>query len=236
MTLVNRLHDWSVTPAEAIKIQTRLAAKVDTHAHIGDVRTIAGADISAEGPDGLVRAAIVIIRYPNMDVIETIVASEKTAFPYIPGLLSFRECPPILAAWSRLRHEPDLVVVDGQGIAHPRKLGLASHLGLIWGKPTIGCAKSRLCGEHAEVPPEKGSYRELIFRGEIVGAVLRTRHNVRPVYVSVGHRIDLVSAIQWTLNCCTRARLPEPVRLAHMAASRANNLSQPGPNPGKINV
>ncbi len=151
-------------------------------------------------------------------MVETQVVSGELDFPYIPGLLSFREAPLTLAACERLTITPDLILVDGQGIAHPRRMGLASHLGLFLNTPTIGCAKSRLCGTH-EVPDEKpGSYAEVVDRGEITGAALRTKFRVKPVYVSIGHKVDLQTAIYWVMNCCRGYRLPEPTRLAHLAA------------------
>jgi len=147
------------------------------------------------------------------------VAEDKIAFPYIPGLLSFRESPLILAACEKLCNVPDLVLIDGHGIAHPRRFGLASHLGLSLNLPTIGCAKSILCGRHQPVAEEAGSHTELLDNEELIGAALRTKSGVRPVYVSVGHRIDLASALQWVIKCCRGYRLPEPARLAHLAAA-----------------
>jgi deoxyribonuclease V len=146
------------------------------------------------------------------------ISQGKISMPYIPGLLSFRESPLILAACEQLSNIPDLVLIDGQGIAHPRRLGLASHVGLFLNLPTIGCAKSILCGQHPPLAEEAGSHAELLDNGEIIGAALRTKSRVKPIYVSVGHRIDLVSALQWVINCCRGYRLPEPTRLAHLAA------------------
>ena len=162
---------------------------------------------------------MVVLRYPELVLAESKTAREQLDFPYIPGLLSFRESPLILAACERLSVSPDLVLVDGQGIAHPRHLGLASHLGLLWDKPTIGCAKSLLCGWHQPVGPEPGSYAELIDDNEVIGAALRTKEGSAPLYISIGHKIDLATALQWVLNCCRGYRLPEPTRLAHLAAA-----------------
>jgi deoxyribonuclease V len=150
--------------------------------------------------------------------MEMEVVTDRVEFPYVPGLLSFREAPLILAALEKITAVPDLIMVDGQGIAHPRRMGLASHLGLFLGVPTIGCAKSRLCGECEEPGNEPGSYADLTDKGEVIGATLRTRAGVKPVYVSIGHMIDLPSAMHWVLACCRGYRLPEPTRLAHQAA------------------
>jgi deoxyribonuclease V len=146
------------------------------------------------------------------------VVERKVTLPYIPGLLSFREAPLIVAACEELSNVPDLILVDGQGIAHPRRLGLASHLGLFLDVPTVGCAKSRLCGKHKPVGEKVGSYTELVDNGDVIGAVLRTKVGVKPIYVSIGHKISLSSARKWVLNCCRGYRLPEPTRLAHLAA------------------
>lgn len=219
------LHEWQVTPDEAIEIQAELATMVSTKNKISAVNFIAGVDISAPNSEGFAQAAVVVLDYPQLSLIERQVVHKKITFPYIPGLLSFREAPLIIAACEKLKNDPDLILVDGQGIAHPRRLGLASHLGLLWNKPTIGCAKSRLCGMHNTPDIERGSYAELIDKGDVIGAVLRTRYNVSPVYISIGNKVDLKSAIDWTLNCCDGKRLPEPTRLAHLAAS--GNLKVP---------
>ncbi len=181
-------------------------------------RFIAGVDISVSKARGIATGAVVVLEYPELRLVETKVVNGKLDFPYIPGLLSFRESPLTLAACERLAITPDLILVDGQGIAHPRRLGLASHLGLFLNTPTIGCAKSLLCGTH-EVPGEKpGSYAEVVDRGEIIGAALRTKLGVKPLYISVGHKVDLQTAIYWVLECCRDYRLPEPTRFAHLAA------------------
>ena len=163
-------------------------------------------------------AAVVFVQYPDLSVVETKIARGKLNFPYIPGLLSFREAQLTLAACQKLTITPDLILIDGQGIAHPRRLGLASHLGLFLSTPTIGCAKSILCGNHEVLGDEPGSYAEMVDRGEIIGAALRTKLGVKPVYVSIGHKIDLNTAIYWVMKCCRGYRLPEPTRLAHLAA------------------
>lgn len=181
-------------------------------------RFIAGVDISARRAGRAARAAVVVLSYPELGVVEAEVVSGELALPYIPGLLSFREAPLILEACERLTVTPDLILVDGQGIAHPRRLGLASHLGLFLDTPTIGCAKSRLCGSHEEPGAEPGDYAEVVDKDELIGAALRTRSGVKPVYVSIGHKVDLETAVHWVLRCCRGYRLPEPTRLAHLAA------------------
>jgi len=180
---------------------------------------VAGIDISSPNVQGVARGAVIVLRYPELSMVEIEVAEDEIRFPYIPGLLSFRESPLILAACEKLHSTPDLMLVDGQGIAHPRRLGLASHLGLLLDLPTIGCAKSILCGRHRPLAEEAGFHAELLDNGEIIGAALRTKSGVRPIYVSVGHKINLASALQWVIKCCRGYRIPEPTRLAHLAAA-----------------
>jgi deoxyribonuclease V len=209
-------HPWKVSTAEAKEIQLSLRDRVCLEPDFGEVRTVAGVDVGMEGD--VARAAVVVMTYPSMTPVEQSLADVPALMPYVPGLLSFREAPAILAACEALRIEPDLFVFDGQGIAHPRRFGIASHVGVILNKPSIGCAKSRLWGTHHELAPEEGSYVHLYDGDEIVGAVLRTRDHVSPVYVSVGHRIDLETAIQFVLGCCKGYRLPETTRYAHKVA------------------
>ena len=215
---VKRLHSWQVSTAQALEIQQRLAAQVSKRSEVTTPRFIAGVDISVGKGEGMATGAVVVLEYPQLRVVETRMVQGKLDFPYIPGLLSFRESPLTLAACQKLTITPDLILVDGQGIAHPRRLGLASHLGLLLNMPTIGCAKSILCGNHEALGDEPGSYAEMIDRGEIIGAALRTKLGVKPVYVSIGHKVDLNTAIYWVMNCCRGYRLPEPTRLAHLAA------------------
>jgi len=201
-----------------MEIQLKLAAQVSRRGKITTPHFIAGVDISVPKARRMAIGAVVVLNYPELKVVEVKVVSGELGFPYIPGLLSFREAPLTLAACQELAITPDLILVDGQGVAHPRRLGLASHLGLLLSIPTIGCAKSRLCGRH-EVPDDKpGSYTEVVDKGETVGVALRTKLRVKPVYVSVGHKVDLQTAIYWVLECCRGYRLPEPARLAHLAA------------------
>ena len=212
------LHSWQVSPAQAFEIQRKLAAQVSKKSEVITPRFIAGLDISAGKGEGMATSAVVVLEYPELREVETKVARGRLDFPYIPGLLSFRESPLTLAACQKLTVTPDLILVDGQGIAHPRRLGLASHLGLFLNTPTIGCAKSILCGNHELLGDEPGSYAEMVDRGEIIGAALRTKLGVKPVYISIGHKVDLQTAIYWVLECCRGYRIPEPARLAHLAA------------------
>ena len=215
---VARLHSWRVSTGQAIDIQRGLTTRVSRNGEPSNLRFIAGVDISVSRALGTATAAVVVLRYPELIAVEIKKASGKLTLPYIPGLLSFRESPLILAACRMVSLTPDLVLVDGQGVAHPRRVGLASHLGLFLKIPTVGCAKSLLCGKYV-VPGEKpGDYSEIVDNGETIGVALRTRAGVKPVYVSTGHLIGLEPAIYWVLECCRDYRLPEPTRLAHLAA------------------
>jgi len=215
---INNLHSWQVSPAQALDIQLRLASQVSRSNEVSSPRFIAGVDISVNRARGVATGATVVLNYPELRLVETKVVSGRVAFPYVPGLLSFREAPLTLAACERLGVIPDLILVDGQGIAHPRRMGLASHLGLFLDTPTIGCAKSLLCGSHKQPSDELGSYAEVVDRGETIGVALRTKSAAQPIYVSIGHKVDLETAIYWVLACCRGYRLPEPCRLAHLAA------------------
>jgi deoxyribonuclease V len=215
---IMRMHNWNVSTLEARSIQEKLASLVSRECKVSNPLLIAGVDISVNRFNKTGRGAVVILSYPSLEIVETSVVTDAVTFPYVPGLLSFREAPLLLAAFEKIKNIPDLVVVDGQGIAHPRRIGIASHLGLFLNIPTIGCAKSRLCGEHDMPGIKAGSYTELIDGGEVIGVVLRTRDGIKPVYVSIGHMIDLPSAIHWVEACCRGYRLPEPTRLAHQAA------------------
>jgi len=199
-------------------MQKELAKLVISSSEVINPRLIAGVDVSSNRFSTKGIAAVVVLDYPGLNVIEVELEETELPIPYIPGLLSFRECPIILAACDRLRHTPDLFMVDGQGVAHPRRLGLASHLGLFLDVPSIGCAKSILCGHYESLREEAGSCTELIDKEEIVGAALRTKNKTKPVYVSIGHKIDIASALYWVRKCCCGYRLPQPTRLAHLAA------------------
>lgn len=228
-----RLHPWDVPLQEAAAIQKRLASMVSCANVIPDQSTlVAGADLSPPDAEGLVWAGVVVLRLPELQVVEVRRAGARPPFPYVPGFLSFRESPVLVRAFERLTLSPDFILVDGQGIAHPRRLGIASHLGVLADVPTIGCAKSILVGTHGPLGEEKGAWVPLLHRGETVGAVLRTREGTTPIYVSIGHKVDLEAAIRWVLACCTRYRLPEPTRLAHQAAAGRIPERAPG-QPGQ---
>ena len=214
----NIVYTSPLNTAQAVEIQNNLSGRVIKHDMLPDIKYIAGVDMSIRRTSKTAIASVVLLNYPGLEIIEIQTASGDLEFPYIPGLLSFRELPLTIAACEKLSITPDLIVVDGQGIAHPRRIGLASHLGIIMDIPTIGCAKSRLCGSHTEPENEPGDYTNLIDKDEIIGAVVRTKHGVKPVYVSIGHRISLDTAIDWIIRCCRGYRLPQPTRLAHLAA------------------
>jgi deoxyribonuclease V len=213
-------HVWDLPPAQARLIQVRLRERVVLEDAFGPVQRVAGADVGFEDGGRITRAAVVVLDVDGLRPLEQAIARVPTQFPYIPGLLSFRELPAVLAALEQLRAPPDLILCDGQGYAHPRRFGLACHLGVWTGIPCIGAAKSRLLGRHGLLPEARGSWVPLLDAGETIGAVLRTRRNVAPLYVSAGHRIKLTSAIHWALACCTRYRLPETTRHAHRLASQ----------------
>jgi deoxyribonuclease V len=210
-------HPWDLSPQEAIALQAELARKVDARDYMSHYETVAGIDVGL--PEGMAHASVVVLSLPELQVIEHAYAERPITFPYVPGLLSFREAPVILDALAQLKTRPDVLMVDGQGIAHPRRLGIAAHLGVILDYPAVGCAKSRLIGKYEEPGEEKGSYTWLRDGEEIIGAVLRTRTRVKPVFVSVGHKISLDSAIDLVLRCTGRYRLPEPTRWAHRLAA-----------------
>ena len=213
------LHGWDLTPREAIALQTELRGRVERKDRIGAVRRIAGVDVGFEQDGRVTRAAVAVLEYPGLALVEQVVVRVATTFPYVPGLLSFREAPAVLAAFERVRIAPDLILYDGQGIAHPRRFGIASHVGLLLDCPSIGVAKSRLVGVHATPANRRGAWTPLRDAGELIGAVLRTRAGVKPLYVSIGHRVSLATAVRWTMACVTRYRLPETTRWAHRLAS-----------------
>ena len=215
------LHPWNLSPKEAVALQRELAGRVVPRDEAPDpVRFVAGVDVSCSRFAPAVYAAVVIFDLAAGVVIQTATAQSAEAFPYVPGLLSFRELPVVLEAFRKLQKIPDAVLVDGQGLAHPRRFGIACHLGLWLDLPAIGCAKSRLCGEHAEPGARRGEWVSLTDDGEEIGRVLRTRDRVRPLYVSPGHRVDMERAVQVVLACGRGYRLPEPTRLAHIESNR----------------
>jgi deoxyribonuclease V len=215
------LHKWNLSCKEAIEIQRRLASRVRFTKMKKGPTVVAGLDCAFSKDGRRIVAAVVVIELPSFTVIETATATRKVDFPYIPGLLSFREAPACIDAIERLKAKPDVFIVDGQGIAHPRRFGIASHIGVLVDRPTIGCAKSRLIGNFDEPGRRKGNSSPLVDGDEVIGAVLRTRTNVKPVFVSVGHKCTLEDAIRIVLECTTRYRLPEPSRLAHQLVSKA---------------
>jgi deoxyribonuclease V len=224
-TASSNLHAWDVSPVEARRIQADLGARVDlTDAISPDaIETAAGIDNTYVKEDGKTTAGavVVVLTCPAMEIIETAVAWKPIAFPYVPGLLSFREAPAVLAAFANLTIEPDVVLCDGQGYAHPHRFGLASHLGVILDRPTIGCAKSRLIGEYEEPARTFGAHTPLVDRGEVVGAAVRTRPRHKPLFVSPGHMVSVETAVEIALACCRNgAFLPEPTRLAHELVTR----------------
>jgi len=212
-------HSWQVSPAEARAIQERLRPLLVAEDALPEIRRVAGVDVGFEEGGARVRAAVAVLDFPGLQPLEQVVARVPTSFPYVPGLLSFRELPGVLAALERLQTLPDLILCDGQGYAHPRRFGIACHLGVLTDLPTIGVGKSRLIGVHGEPGLEKGDWTALRDRDEVIGAVLRTRRGIKPVYVSIGHRISLPTAIRWVLACTPRYRLPETTRLADRLAS-----------------
>ncbi len=218
---INYLHSFDVTYGEAPAIQKSLREKLVLHddCHLPP-KIIAGADISYSKNSDLFFAAVILHSYPEMKIIEETYAAQKSDFPYIPGLLTFREGPALLRAFAELRHVPDLVIFDGQGIAHPRGVGLASHMGLFLNIPSIGCAKNRLIGSHREVGNAAGKRTPLYHDNEIIGSVVRTKTGIKPLFISQGHRISLQRSIDLALSCCRGYRLPEPVRNAHLAVNR----------------
>jgi deoxyribonuclease V len=216
MAKYEQLHDWSLAPREAVELQKQLRARVRITPLKKKVETIAGADISFNKFDPTIYTGIVVLRLPALEVVEEVGIVSETKFPYVPGLLSFRESPSVLEAWAKLKTEPDAVMFDGQGLAHPRRVGIASHVGLIIDRPTLGCAKSVLVGRFEEPGEERGSWTPMVDKGETVGAALRTKTRVQPVYVSPGHLIDLAGAVELTLACDGGYRQPEPTRRAHL--------------------
>jgi deoxyribonuclease V len=213
-------HAWPSTLEEAIVIQEKLRDRVITEDRLEEpIQYVAGVDMGFEADGTISRAAVAVLSFPDLQVIETSLAHRPTTFPYVPGFLSFREIPAVLDALEKITTIPDIILCDGQGIAHPRKLGIACHLGLLIDIPTIGVAKSRLVGKYEELPEAKGSTQPLIYNGETVGVVLRSRTGVKPLYISSGHRISLPTAIDYVLRCTPKYRLPETTRIADKLAS-----------------
>ena len=210
---------WPTTYRDAVAVQTRLRERlVRTGKPVRPAR-VAGADVAYDKRTDRVYAGVVLLDFPGMETVETVTQAGKSLFPYIPGLLTFREGPVLMEAFRRLQHRPDVVIFDGQGYAHPRRIGLASHMGILLGIPSVGCAKSRLVGKHVEPGPERGDWSALVDGSEVIGRVVRTRAGVKPVYVSAGHLVGLASAMEMVLSCLRGYRLPEPTRRAHQLVS-----------------
>lgn len=216
---IQQRHTWVLTAEEAIAIQQSLRGEIVTADQFGTIRYVAGVDVGFEADGTVTRAAVAVLNLEDLTLQDRAIARRPTEFPYIPGFLSFREVPAVLDALQRLHVLPDLLLCDGQGIAHPRRFGIACHLGLLTDLPAIGVAKSLLVGRHADVPDERGSWQPLTHKGETVGAALRTRPGTKPLFISTGHRISLDTAIAYVMRCTPKYRLPETTRQAHNLAS-----------------
>ncbi|MFZ0928524.1 MAG: endonuclease V [Syntrophobacteraceae bacterium] len=213
-------HSWRLSVKEAVALQNTLAAQVRIQPLPTRLKILGAADISYSRQTDLLIAVIVSLRWPGLDLLDSVHYVCRATFPYVPGLLSFREVPPLIEAYRKIREKPDVLLCDGQGIAHPRKVGFASHLGLCLGIPTVGCAKSRLCGDHESLRLRKGSSKPLLVSGEQLGVVFCSRDGVKPIYVSPGHLSDIASSERLVSRCLRRYRIPEPLRLAHLEANR----------------
>ena len=220
---VPHLHDWPTTEADAVALQSTLAPRVDTSAPVDHFELIAGCDIAYHLTEPKLFAAVVVLKASDLSVVEEVTVTREVTFPYVPGLLSFREIPALLAAFADLRHAPDIAMLDGQGIAHPRRFGLACHLGLWLDRPCVGCAKSWLVGDYAHPGPLAGDSAPLTHNGEEVGAVVRSAAGAKPVFVSPGHKIDVASATAAVRAVLSGYRHPAPTRAAHIAAGRVRN-------------
>lgn len=226
-----RSHPWNVTPEEARRIQIMLRDRVVPYGTITRLHLVAGADVAYHARTHRMVAGVVVLRYPELDIIESRIVHRHVTFPYIPGLLSFRETPALLDALSQLTHVPDVLFVDGHGLSHPRRFGIACHIGVLIDRPVIGCAKSRLTGWYEEPAPVRGSMTPLYdHHGQIIGSVVRTRDHTRPMFVSIGHRVDLSEAVRLTLLCGKGYRVPEPIRQADLCVERIKRELQP-PSP-----
>lgn len=217
MAKYQKINEWDLTPKEAVALQSQLRERVLLQpVDLNKVKLIAGADVSFNRFSPTSYAGVVVLSFPELEVVETVGVQTTTHFPYIPGLLSFREIPALVESWAQLKCEPDVLVCDAHGIAHPRRAGFASHAGLVVDRPTLGCAKTVLVGKHADPGPKRGSYAPLIHKDEVVGAALRTKTNVQPIYSSPGHLCDVESSMQILLACHAGYRIPEPTRRAHI--------------------
>ncbi len=220
MASYQKLHEWDVAPARAIALQNEWRHKIQIQAPADEIRTIAGCDISFNKFSEIIYAGIVVLEVATRRIIEQAAVVTTARFPYIPGLLSFREVPALLEVWGKLKTEPDAVMLDGQGIAHPRRMGIGAHFGLLVNRPTIGCAKSVLVGKFELPAPERGHWSPMLYKGETIGAAVRTKNKVQPVYASPGHLMDLQSTIDLVLQCDGGYRIPEPTRQAHLLVNQ----------------
>ena len=221
---LRKLHSWELTPKEAMALQEELRLRIELEDRLNPLQYVAAADISYSKHSNRSYGGVAVFAYPELELVEEQTAHGDTGFPYVPGLLSFREGPVALEAFRKVKQAPDLILFDGQGIAHPRGFGLASHMGLILNKPSLGCAKSRLYGRHVEPGKRRGDHSPLLDEeGRMIGAVLRTRDRVNPVYVSQGHRVSLDTALETVLSCCKGYRIPQPLRYAHELVNRLRN-------------
>jgi deoxyribonuclease V len=232
---IHPLHNWDLSPADAVALQRELAARIDVRQPLTGCDLVAGADVSHERFSTTLFALVVVLRASDWSVVEVQGAVREMLFPYVPGLLSFREAPVLLEAFARVKSRPDVVMIDGQGIAHPRRMGIAAHVGLWLDVPCMGCAKSRLYGKYKEPGPKPGDLSPLTGAGgDVIGSALRTRKNASPVFVSAGHRIDLPSSLRLVLQSCRGYRLPEPTRQAHRLVNeyrRSGAVPAPEPRP-----
>lgn len=217
------MHEWNISPEEAVKVQKLLANKISFQNLPEKISTIAGFDVSYHYKSNTMIAGVVIIEYPSLKEIEEEFNTSKINFPYIPGLLSFREAPVVMELISKYSINADVNFFDGQGVAHPRGIGLATHIGVLLNNISLGCAKKKLCGEYGNLGKKKGSCVNLVFKNKNIGKVLRTKDNVKPVYVSVGNRLNLEELPRFILSCTTKYRIPEPTRLAHLAVTKYKN-------------
>lgn len=225
-----RLHRWNVTPKQAVQIQLRLRDRIEHVDRLGvsAIRRVAGADIALDLIRKVAIAGVIVYQFPEMQEIERVWARRELRFPYVPGLLSFREIPTLLAAFAKVRATPDLIFVDGHGLAHPRRMGIASHLGLVLDCPTVGCAKSILVGEHKELADKVGATADLIHKGEVIGKAMRTKNGAQPAYISIGHRVSLETAVRLALAASDGFRVPKPTREAdrYVAKLKADLLGK----------
>ena len=225
---IKQIHNWNVNTEQAKAIQLELKDRIRLRKLESPIRFVAGCDVSYSKQTEMCFAAVAVFKFPELNIVEQTEASGTINFPYVPGYLTFREAPILLKAFEKLEQAPDLVLFDGQGIAHPRQMGLAAHLGLILDLPSIGCAKSVLIGDFEQPEDIQGSWTELIYRNKVIGAVVRTRDRVKPLFISPGYKITIDEAIEWVLRACTKYRIPEPIRTSHIAVTQLRTNYEKG--------